>query len=154
MGGEIEGEGKRDRDRCLVNGESVFPDQRLWLMLYPCSDLSASCTVEDPPGEENRSWVKRFKVMNYSRPNSFPMARSLQERHHLQNSMLRLPEQDSAADSWIQRWQRKDSQPVEEEGHAFPSLAAMALVGKAITKFRPCKFQRRGSSLVWSNEDL
>lgn len=115
------------------------------------------------------------RVMNYSRSNPFTLAKCLQERRQLQKTMLLLRSSDSLAappvDSlpWIRRWSRNSrltppppgqeaetAEPLSEnlQGSPFPSLAAMALVGKAMTNFRPCKFQRRGSSLVWNLEGL
>ncbi|KAL3538983.1 hypothetical protein ACH5RR_002349 [Cinchona calisaya] len=37
-----------------------------------------------------------------------------------------------------------------EEKQQFPSIAAMALVGKAMKGFQPCVFQKRGSFMVWN----
>eukprot|EP00257_Ricinus_communis_P013444 XP_015570875.1 F-box protein At2g16365 isoform X2 [Ricinus communis] len=36
----------------------------------------------------------------------------------------------------------------------FPSLAAMALMGKAMNGFHPCKFRKMGSFIVWNNKGL
>lgn len=36
----------------------------------------------------------------------------------------------------------------------FPSIAAMALMGKTVTGFQPCEFSKRGSSLVWTTEGI
>ncbi|XP_073007636.1 uncharacterized protein [Typha latifolia] len=77
--------------------------------------------------------------------------------------------------SWIGRWCRCDNPreardqanvpttllsdpeksnmvPENLEGRHFPSIAAMAMMGKAMNKFRPCEFQRRGTSVVWNTE--
>lgn len=75
--------------------------------------------------------------------------------------------------TWIQRWCRKNTQkneaviaatPVSCEAanshltksheamkqQLFPSLAAMALVGRVIRQFHTCVFRRVGSSVVWN----
>ncbi|XP_074568251.1 uncharacterized protein LOC141824816 [Curcuma longa] len=75
--------------------------------------------------------------------------------------------------TWIQRWCRKNTQkneaviaatPVSCEAanshltksheamkqQLFPSLAAMALVGRVIKQFHTCVFRRVGSSVVWN----
>lgn len=72
---------------------------------------------------------------------------------------------------WIRRWCRNqvpsslkkskavvDSKPQCPKGTTdkfqkkqFPSLAAMALMGKAMVGFRSCQFTKRGSSVVWSS---
>ncbi|XP_008460952.2 uncharacterized protein LOC103499684 isoform X2 [Cucumis melo] len=46
----------------------------------------------------------------------------------------------------------QDSKPTLHQ--AFPSIAAMALMGKTVTGLPPCEFIRRGSSLVWNNEGV
>ncbi|KAJ0971646.1 hypothetical protein J5N97_019605 [Dioscorea zingiberensis] len=74
--------------------------------------------------------------------------------------------------SWIRRWCHGSQQtapqvsqalpmlksakavPERTEGKQLPSLAAMALMGKAVNSFRPCEFQRKGSSVVWNIEEL
>ncbi|CAA6665247.1 unnamed protein product [Spirodela intermedia] len=103
------------------------------------------------------------RVMNYSRSNPFTLAKCLREQRQFQKTMLLLRSSDSLAappvDShpWIRRWSRKSRltpPPPGQEVERVEPLAAMALMGKAINNFRPCKFQRRGSSLVWNTEGL
>ncbi|KAE8730397.1 hypothetical protein F3Y22_tig00003041pilonHSYRG01474 [Hibiscus syriacus] len=73
--------------------------------------------------------------------------------------------------SWIHRWCRRRNKSLDTKPDAlvpcepetskatfdelrqkqFPSIAAMALMGKAMNGFHPCKFRRKGSSIVWSN---
>lgn len=71
---------------------------------------------------------------------------------------------------WIRRWCRQSqvtSQvpvlcapehsnmlPEKLEANQFPSLAAMALMGKSVNNFRPCEFQRRGAITSWNTGDL
>ncbi|KAL2537676.1 uncharacterized protein Fot_19067 [Forsythia ovata] len=72
--------------------------------------------------------------------------------------------------SWIQRWLRKGSGSPQKDPEAvvvcepqcsklaledlekkqFPSIAAMALMGKAMSGFEPCELQMRGSSVTWN----
>ncbi|GAV58249.1 hypothetical protein CFOL_v3_01783 [Cephalotus follicularis] len=76
--------------------------------------------------------------------------------------------------SWIQRWCRNKSatspqkkadvvvvcEPLSSSREAiddfqkkqYPSIAAMALMGKAMTGFRPCEFKNRGSFVVWTTK--
>nr|XP_043627975.1 uncharacterized protein LOC122599512 [Erigeron canadensis] len=71
------------------------------------------------------------------------------------------------SNSWIQRWShnqnRKNPDTVETckqensklatdelQKKQFPSIAAMALMGKAMTGFQQCKFQKRESFVVWN----
>ncbi|XP_042482691.1 F-box protein At2g16365-like [Macadamia integrifolia] len=73
--------------------------------------------------------------------------------------------------SWVQRWchnkavaelvkpgvnlvsepQSSKSALYECGKKPFPSVGAMALMGKAMNGFRPCEFRRRGSFVVWNN---
>lgn len=77
---------------------------------------------------------------------------------------------------WIKRWCYKTPQTVEAhvsvvtpglwepenrkvlpdniEGKQFPSIRAMALMGRAMNKFRTGQFQRKESSVVWNIEDF
>lgn len=72
--------------------------------------------------------------------------------------------------SWIQRWLRNQAGTPEKQPGAvvlcepessklvlddpqkkqFPSIAAMALMGKAMNGFQPCELQNRGSFVVWN----
>lgn len=71
--------------------------------------------------------------------------------------------------SWIQRWSHNQNQtnqktveickpenpkPAQEEFQKkqFPSIAAMALMGKAMTGFQQCKFQKKESCVVWNTK--
>ncbi|KAI3702511.1 hypothetical protein L6452_28249 [Arctium lappa] len=71
--------------------------------------------------------------------------------------------------SWIQRWSHTQNQknqktveickpenskpaPEELEKKQFPSIAAMALMGKAMTGFQQCKFQKKESCIVWNTK--
>lgn len=36
----------------------------------------------------------------------------------------------------------------------YPSIAALALMGKSMTGFRPCEFRKRGSFVVWNTKGL
>ncbi|PSS29442.1 F-box protein [Actinidia chinensis var. chinensis] len=75
---------------------------------------------------------------------------------------------------WIQRWchnrdathQKKPEAVVvceplstkmefdELQNKQFPSIAAMALMGKAMSGFQQCEFQKRGSFVVWNTKNF
>ncbi|CAL9198218.1 unnamed protein product [Musa hybrid cultivar] len=77
---------------------------------------------------------------------------------------------------WIKRWCYKTPQTVKAhvsvvtpglwepenrkvlpdniEGKQFPSIRAIALMGRAMNKFQTGQFQRKGSSVVWNIEDF
>ncbi|KAL6007175.1 hypothetical protein ACLOJK_032671 [Asimina triloba] len=86
-------------------------------------------------------------------------------------SLLRKYPDLSASRPWIYRWQRRQkgtehagpvppmvmcepesSNAADIQRKQFPSIAAMALVGKAVSNFRPCEFRKRGSLVVWNTE--
>ncbi|XP_034927589.1 uncharacterized protein [Populus alba] len=71
--------------------------------------------------------------------------------------------------AWVQRWCHKPSACPKKKPKAvvvsepecsvatldfqnkqFASIAAMALMGKAMNGFRPCEFRKRGSSVIWN----
>ncbi|KAK3026991.1 hypothetical protein RJ639_041752 [Escallonia herrerae] len=74
--------------------------------------------------------------------------------------------------SWIQRWCHNRAATPEKKPEAalvcdpqssklafedfqkkqFPSVAAMALMGKAMTGFQPCEFRKTGSFIVWNTK--
>lgn len=78
----------------------------------------------------------------------------------------------SLSHSWIRRWchnqettgqarpapqvacEPENSKSLLEklQRKQFPSIAAMALMGKAVSSFRPCEFRKKGSLVVWSTE--
>lgn len=75
--------------------------------------------------------------------------------------------------SWIQRWCQNSTAPPPSnpeplvicEPHRlkigqdelakkqFPSIAAMALMGKAMNGIRSCEFKKRGSIVVWNTKE-
>ncbi|XP_073277567.1 uncharacterized protein [Primulina huaijiensis] len=72
--------------------------------------------------------------------------------------------------AWIQRWQHNGSSSTKNKSSTkmfcdpqssnltlkglqnkqFPSIAAMALMGRAMSVFQPCELQKRGSFTVWN----
>lgn len=71
--------------------------------------------------------------------------------------------------AWIQRWLSNESRVMQKkhgemvvcepkldledlEKKQFPSIAAMALMGKAMSGFQPCEVHKRGSFTVWNTK--
>ncbi|CAN6359254.1 unnamed protein product [Urochloa humidicola] len=71
--------------------------------------------------------------------------------------------------SWIGRWcqsgtsvfhedpgqgrqETKPDQPSEELEGQFPSIAAMAMMGRVMNKLRPCEHQKKGPFVVWKTD--
>lgn len=75
---------------------------------------------------------------------------------------------------WIRRWCRSPAASLQKKPEAFvlcephgtkasvnefqkkqfPSIAAMALMGKAMNGFHPCEFRKRGTYVVWNTKGL
>uniref|UniRef100_A0A0D9V4A0 Uncharacterized protein n=1 Tax=Leersia perrieri TaxID=77586 RepID=A0A0D9V4A0_9ORYZ len=54
----------------------------------------------------------------------------------------------------IERQEDKSDMPLDRLESQFPSIAAMAMMGRAMNKLRPCELQKRGPSVVWRTEGL
>lgn len=95
-------------------------------MLLKNSDSSTSDSVRKSQEISlSRSWIHRWCRHRAVTPNKKPDAVVLCE-----------PQSSKATSDELQKKQ-------------FPSIAAMALMGKAIGSFHPCEFSRRGSLIVW-----
>lgn len=86
------------------------------------------------------------------------------------NESVRNSQDVTLSHAWIQRWCHKSAGSREKNSKAillcepecskeilddfqkkqFPSIHAMALMGKAMTSFRPCAFRKRGTFVVWN----
>ncbi|XP_078169113.1 uncharacterized protein LOC144563499 isoform X2 [Carex rostrata] len=113
----------------------------------PESSTKQKATV-DQEALDNR-WLKRLK---HNISNNAPMLNPNRLKIESSNPSW-VPEQQ--VKSWLQRWCVKKS--VSEggfEGRRFPSIAAMAMMGKAMNKFRPGEFEKRGPSVVWNNNEF
>lgn len=128
-------------------------------------------------GQSSRAVGTLFgRLFNYSKPSS-DSTKCPQEQQKLDKTILSShggvhtsAVLEKEMQSWIQRLcrnsppavlvQAKRAAPVlcepekkvipeNIDGKQLPSLAAMALMGKAMNNFQPCVFQKRGSSVVW-----
>ncbi|KAJ8763396.1 hypothetical protein K2173_002279 [Erythroxylum novogranatense] len=89
-------------------------------------------------------------------------------------SSLRKSEDIKLLHTWLRRWCHNSNAPPKRKSETmvvcepqksklkkddfqkkqFPSIAAMALMGKNMTGFRPCEFVRRGSFVVWNTKEM
>ncbi|KAL6609528.1 hypothetical protein ACP70R_039497 [Stipagrostis hirtigluma subsp. patula] len=93
----------------------------------------------------------------------------LDEGSKLQDEQEIPPVPAKCMNCWIGRWcqggtpvlhegrgqgrqTRKLDLATEEVGGQFPSIAAMAMMGRAMNKLRPCQHQRKGPFVVWKTE--
>ncbi|CAD6332936.1 unnamed protein product [Miscanthus lutarioriparius] len=94
---------------------------------------------------------------------------SLDEGKKLQEKQERTPILEKSVNSWIGRWcqggtpvyhedpgqGRQATKPgrlSEELEGQFPSIAAMAMMGRAMNKLRPCEHQKKGPFVVWKTD--
>ncbi|KAF8716279.1 hypothetical protein HU200_026564 [Digitaria exilis] len=89
--------------------------------------------------------------------------------NELQDKQERSPVPAKSMNSWIGRWCQggnpvfhedsgkgrqatKPDQPAEELEGQFPSIAAMAMMGRVMNKLRPCEHQKKGPFVVWKTD--
>ncbi|RLN30622.1 uncharacterized protein C2845_PM05G28980 [Panicum miliaceum] len=89
--------------------------------------------------------------------------------NELQDKQGRSPIPAKSMSSWIGRWCQggssvfhedpcqgrqatKHDQPSEELEGQFPSIAAMAMMGRVMNKLRPCDHQKKGPFVVWKTD--
>ncbi|CAL4909449.1 unnamed protein product [Urochloa decumbens] len=89
--------------------------------------------------------------------------------NELQDKQERSPVPAKSMNSWIGRWCRggtsffhedpgqgrqetKPDQPSEELEGQFPSIAAMAMMGRVMNKLRPCEHKKKGPFVVWKTD--
>ncbi|KXG22497.1 uncharacterized protein LOC8063551 isoform X2 [Sorghum bicolor] len=94
---------------------------------------------------------------------------SLDEGKKLQEQQERTPILEKSVNSWIGRWCQggtpvyhedpgqgrqgtKPGRSSEELEGQFPSIAAMAMMGRAMNKLRPCEHQKKGPFVVWKTD--
>ncbi|KAL7585902.1 hypothetical protein Lser_V15G45743 [Lactuca serriola] len=110
---------------------------------------------------------KLFTKVKVGPPSETAIAES-SDRHNNNNNNNN-KEVVGLSNAWIQRWSSNQGQkspvveriekgdckvgpPEEDEKKQFPSIAAMALMGKAMSGFQQCKFQKRESFMVWNTK--
>ncbi|KAE8668145.1 Endoplasmatic reticulum retrieval protein 1B isoform 1 [Hibiscus syriacus] len=148
-------------------------------LVYLAKQPSTSAACRDVLGPEPiRRCVKRLKSSiseptvdgNQARPEpARDQTAMLLKNGNPSGDLTRKNREFSLSKSWIHRWcRRRNESPNtkpealvlcepqtstatfdELEKKQFPSIAAMALMGKAMDGFHPCEFRRKGSSIVW-----
>lgn len=112
---------------------------------------------------------KISKIMNCSKTSSEPTV-GRKSGESSSSGSGRKSQEISLSLTWIHRWCRHRAAPPNKKPDAallcepqsskatsdelqekqFPSIAAMALMGKAMNGFHPCEFRRKGSLIVWN----
>ncbi|KAF2301863.1 hypothetical protein GH714_030008 [Hevea brasiliensis] len=127
--------------------------------------LNCSKTSSDP--KMGKSSGKKQMVIDQT-------AESMRNAESSSSDSVRKSQDITLSHAWIQRWCHKPASSSKKKPEAvvicqpqssnatvnnfqkkqFPSIAAMALMGKAMTSFRPCEFRKRGSFVVWNTRGL
>ncbi|CAH1444846.1 unnamed protein product [Lactuca virosa] len=112
---------------------------------------------------------KLFTKVNVGPPSETVIGESSDRHNNNCNNNNNNKEVITLSNAWIQRWSSNQGQkspvveriekgdckvgpPEEYEKKQFPSIAAMALMGKAMSGFQQCKFQKRESFMVWNTK--
>lgn len=120
------------------------------------------CSKTSPEPKMSKSYGKEQMVIDQT-------AELLRNAEFSSSDSVRKSQDISLSHAWIQRWCHNPSASLKKKPEAivvcepkvskatldfqkkqFPSIAAMALMGKAMTSFRPCEFRKRGSFVVWN----
>ncbi|KQK09239.1 uncharacterized protein LOC100844984 [Brachypodium distachyon] len=152
-----------------------------WLKRLKCdiSDSHVSCSkrlkIGDGPATEG-TCAMFGEVLDYKRDRT-SMIKHVKEDQLMHETSMEQENQDLSSISakslndWIGRWcqggtpsfhgtsslgkqSRKSTSPPDCLEGQFPSIAAMAMMGRVMNKLRPCELQKRGPSVVWNTEGL
>ena len=116
------------------------------------------------------------QVLNY-KMDSTCMIKHVKEDQVMHDTPVDQQNQDGSPISaknlnhWIGRWcqggtpnfhgslslgkqSRKSNTPPDCLEGQFPSIQAMAMMGRVMNKLRPCELQKKGPSVVWKTEGL
>ncbi|KAG0464212.1 hypothetical protein HPP92_020281 [Vanilla planifolia] len=127
------------------------------------ADLSSDPLPENNVASETFSaWIERLQ-RNHSKtnlPNERFVRAVASTREQLQEfNLLHHRKEEDAIQPWIRRWCHNPNRVETEnsrlpnenfEGKLFASVQAMALMGKAISNYRPCRLKRKEAFLVWN----
>ncbi|XP_012701877.1 uncharacterized protein LOC101762729 isoform X3 [Setaria italica] len=154
-------------DRWLKRLQNDVLDPRL-----PCSKRSkigdgpphgGACTIF---GQELNFDMGKVDMINQAKEVQLRYGR-LVNQQNLEGSLISA----KSLNSWIGRWCQggtpiyhgtsnvekqtpKFNVPPDDLEGQFPSIAAMAMMGRAMNKLRPCELQKRGPSVVWKTQGL
>lgn len=138
----------------------------------PCSKKPKTGDIATPGG----ACAVFGQVLDYKR-DSACMIKQVKEDQVVHETLMDQQNQDASPMStkslnhWIGRWcqggspsfhgasspgkqSRKSNTPPDCLEGQFPSIAAMAMMGRVMNKLRPCELEKRGPSVVWKTEGL
>ena len=123
--------------------------------------LEGACTVF---GQEVNFDIKKADVINQAKEVQLRYGRLI-NKQNLKGSLISAKN----LNRWIGRWCQgsapishgasnvekqtlKFNTPPDGLEGQFPSIAAMAMTGRAMNKLRPCELQKRGPSVAWKTQ--
>lgn len=138
----------------------------------PCSKRPKSRESPTPGG----TCTMYSQVLDYKRDNTC-MIKHVKEDQLMHDTPMERQNQEMSPIStknlnhWIGRWcqggtpnfhgslslgkqSRKSNTPPDCLEGQFPSIAAMAMMGRVMNKLRPCELEKKGPSVVWKTEGL
>ncbi|KAL5222663.1 hypothetical protein ABZP36_027376 [Zizania latifolia] len=163
-----------------LNESSVCPDpSNKWLkrLQHDTSDSHVHCSKKQKVGDgplTGGTCTVFGRVFDYESKSATVIKHAKDrltcERLIGQQNQQGYPMSANSLNRWIGRWclggtpifhgtsnlkrQTKSSIPTDDLEGQFPSIAAMAMMGRVMNKLRPCELQKRGPSVVWRTEGL
>ncbi|PKU63319.1 uncharacterized protein LOC110104909 [Dendrobium catenatum] len=138
------------------------------------SESLSLCTKRFKKGEDSIEIQQSSSRIQNHNPLSSGSLGFMKEHDNSEN-VLPCGDSDESLQLWIRRWCRNDHEvsqtlstpsvplalqpeklgvPHEKfEGKMSASIGAMALMGRAMNKYTPCRFRREEASLVWNTEE-
>ncbi|KAL4581284.1 hypothetical protein LXL04_017495 [Taraxacum kok-saghyz] len=133
----------------------------------PCNNKQGNNKKPPENGTTNKYFTK-IKNDKAGHPLEIEVGKSDDNTNNINDNDNTNKEPITLSHSWIQRWSCGGNQgqkgPVVEkfkEGNCkveeyekkqFPSIAAMALMGKAMSGFQQCKFEKKESFVIWNTK--
>ncbi|KAL0924557.1 hypothetical protein M5K25_005395 [Dendrobium thyrsiflorum] len=139
------------------------------------SESLSPCTKRFKKGDDSSSEIQQTssRIQNHNPLSSGSLG--FMKAATLSENALPSGDSDESLQWWIRRWCRNDpevyqttsrpsvpltfqpeklSVPLEKfEGKMSASIGAMALMGRAMNNYTPCRFRREEGSLVWNTEE-
>ncbi|KAJ6346018.1 hypothetical protein OIU78_008630 [Salix suchowensis] len=122
-----------------------------------------------PRHRKNISEPKKSKSCGTEQAVTDQTAESPRNAESISTDLARKSQEITLSHAWVRRWCHNPSASPKKKPEAvvvsepecseatldlqkkqFPSIAAMALMGKAMNGFRSCEFRKQGSSVVWN----
>lgn len=121
-------------NKAIVENKTCIPDQSFYRFDGKKDNVSNQSSILQNPSKKDldsllsHSWIKRW-------------SRSAIEKKKVEALVLCDPQSTKLDFDELQNKQ-------------FPSIGAMAMMGKAMTGFQPCEIRKRGSLVVWDTKGL